>query len=213
MVAIFAIALIFSGCAGLEVRDKQLEQKEYKLDLKVSVNNIESKGVLVVNKSDNYQIEVEAPDDSDYVTINTCHREIVLRDQKERFKTKIYPTEIEKDGYCPMIINAFSPKYKFAGAFIDFIDTDLDAGLICNGTDLMSHGSGVCQSKAGLLQRIKFENETIAANPSIGCERLIKNGNSFDIKTSKGKCVYTFKSGDKIYRLTMIGYEEYQMRK
>lgn len=212
--AALLLAALLSGCANLPMATQDSASKEYKMDLGLVVNGIAGKGTMVVPKSALYDIQVTAPDNADIVTINTCHREMILNKQDNKFGVKFTPTDIENNGYCPIIISAFAPTFTYAGGFIDVQDVDLPAILTCNGKTANTSGVSVCQSRMGMIEKIQFADPVNAGVPDLPCPALSGSpGVSFEVHLGKGRCVYAFKevSSGRIHRLTTQGYEQFML--
>lgn len=203
---------LLSACASPQAQQMEAS-KEYRMDLELNVNGMSDRGLMVVPVSQAYTINVRAPGDSELVTLTSCHREVVLPRQRDFFAVKYEPTEVEASGYCPVQISAFSPKFRYAGGLIDFQDQELPAILICNGVTKNVTGVSVCQSREGMVQKIKFPSKVRAGQPA-NCPPMDKaEGEDFEVNLGKGKCVYAFvDETKKIHRLTTFGYEEFQLR-
>jgi hypothetical protein len=63
----------------------------------------------------------------------------------------------------------------------------------------------------GLIQKIEFSQE-VKFIPQTACPISTIGNKTFEYKTTKGECVYVFKSGDKFHRLVTIGWESILIR-
>lgn len=177
-------------------------------------------GMAAVPHADKYVIQVTTPDAPDLVVITTCHREVTLPKQRDRFEYIFYPNLIESRGYCPIFISAYSAKTWLTQGFIDIQDplTDVPASLSCNGEFSKSTGVSVCQSRIGLMEEISFDREMVVGH-SAKCQdpipRLSGGGNSgyvWDFTMSEGNCVWKFfdkKDPTKTHRLNSFGYNQF----
>ena len=96
-------------------------------------------------------------------------------------------------------------------------EAKLPAVVSCNGSEYNSRGVTVCQSKKGLTQLITFPVE-VEVDPPGNCP-LRKtpgkiSGKIFKYKIPRGRCVFAFKekAGERIHRLTTLGYEDILIR-
>ncbi len=220
--ACFSLLLFLQSCSAMSMatapsnpQNQTDPDRVYKMDLELTVNGISGNGMMVVPNATVYEIEARAPGSVEILTMQTCHREIVMNRSGERVRLRLEPTEIERSGYCPVTISAFSPKFRYAGGFIDpqASDASLTASLICNGAASASAGVSVCQSRTGLAQKIVFESEVQVGPSKCGAPKDLGDKKSFELRLSTGMCVYAFKeiNGSRIHRLTTNGYEEFNM--
>lgn len=151
-------------------------------------------------------------DDIDFVTVQTCHREIIIRNKDYKRGIAFQLSSIEADGYCPILIQTFTKDRLYSAAMLDLDGSGLNATIDCNGAITNFKGVGVCQSRIGMIQQIEFAEPVKITDPQSGCDSLQKQSDSkFRWRTSKGKCVYLFKGlvSGAIHRLTTNGYEEF----
>lgn len=195
----------------------------YKKEMQVSVEGMNGFGTMVTTLKPKLHFTFKSSKKIDSFKISTCHKEEVFSDIKDCFwgKCKEYdyiPTDIEsKEIVCPMFVESFSAQDASKdSAYIDFQTNDmkLTHHIECNGSSYDSFGVSVCQTKAGLEQRLTFLEEVIFSAPKSGlCANFETTDNKqFMIKPSSGLCVYAFinKAKDKIARVTMVGYDEYK---
>ena len=211
------LILLLTVTACATVPQVPLDAKRaYRMDLSLKVNGKSGSGVLVVEPALRYEIEARAKGDPQVLMLSTCHRETVLENQDRTFKTVYSPSGVEFDGYCPMRVEAFSDRFKYQAALVD-VKTEaeqLPVILHCNGVIETATGVTVCQSRAGLLQRLDFPDE-VTGLASRGCAEPVLTGTRAEITLSVGSCVYSFKSkkSGQLHRLTTYGYEEVLLAK
>ena len=160
-------------------------------------------------------ITVNPPSGFNYIGITSCHRDHQLEKQGNEFTYRYDAINgIENVGSCPVIITAIRKSdasiYK---AFIDFsnIENHVVGSVSCNGVQRWYKGVSTCQTKMGLVIRLRF-NQNMLTDPD--CNIVKINPRQFEISTQKDSCVYMFKAKgeDKWFRLTTIGYEEVILR-
>ena len=204
----------------------------YKKDMVVTVDGVTSEGILVVPQKDIHNIHIKAQGDLDLFTFTTCHREEIAEDvsnvtetrgffrrkieKKREVKLDYRPAKIEKMGACPVQLGGYEEgKGRHSWGFIDFESpsTTLKGKLYCNGSESLGATVTACQSRAGLIQAIEFEEEVFVA-PTEGCEIGYTKGTFFKFQIKKGQCVYAFMNKKlEVHRLTTLGYEIVPIRK
>jgi hypothetical protein len=203
LIALLATGL--SACALQEPRET-LGTKEIRLDLPLSVNGVSGEGVLVVPRSDRYEVKLKYLSKPEMVTLSTCHREIILLENIITYA----PSLTESGGYCPMVLTFLARNDEYRGAIVDFSDLELGAILLCNGKTEKNIGVSICQARAGMLQEIIFASPMNVATSVGTCAQPTSNDQlRWQIKLGKGHCVYAFKekASGKLHRLTTFGYE------
>lgn len=165
--------------------------------------------------SDSKEIEIEIPaKKTKLITITSCHREQIYRGVNERKWSLFYNPRngIEDKNYCPLDIKVFYESGHIAYGFLDFKyekELTIPAKVSCNGKQRDTIGFSICQSRKGLIQRLKFSNNP---HPKMqkGC-KLDKGKllGEYFIRPDKNKCVYLFQlSNGSRYRFVTLGYEE-----
>jgi len=199
----------------------------------ITHNNKVYEGVAILPQEEKSEILIEAKGSLDLFTMRTCHREWTKEKawnvesykrrlfwkRKIKHKNKInltyIPTELEM-GYCPMELGGFEIQGgRHSWALIDFRTEEetLEAEIMCNGDQYKSLGVSICQSRKGLVQVIKF-NEQVEVHPTNSCDLGKNKGKVFEYITNRGECVYAFRGiiSKKIHRLTTLGYEKILIR-
>lgn len=219
---IFIILVLSTSCTSL---NQKLDPKtNWPKDAKLKVNGHKGVGTLVVPQASVYNFEVEARGQLDLFTYSTCHREWYQESAwEEGWFTSEYETKFEyrpnavEKGHCPLQMGGYEKKKgRHSWALVDFEDsgTTLPGLVHCNGSSYNSRGVTICQSKAGLLQKIEF-TVPVLYSPDQGCPitKVIED-KTFEIVLPRGECVYMFveKSGERVHRLTTYGYDEVILR-
>lgn len=210
------LASLLVGCTSV---DQKLDPKIfYKRDMQITVNGKSWNGVAVAPLSDKYDVVVKTPGRMDLFTFTSCHREFTQRDAGNEIKFTYYPTVgIEDVGSCVVRMGAYEKKRgRHAWGLIDFETKGYtaQADVACNGSLSNANGVTVCQSYAGLKQRIRFKYP-MKISPSEGCRMLTPVDElNFDYEIVKGECVYEFfePSFSRRFRLTTVGYEQILIR-
>lgn len=227
---ILVIAAVVAGCSP-DVRQPVNPSGVYKHDVQISVDGVNYTGVAVLpGGKSKYTLDMSFAGRLDLFTLSSCHREITQEDagrsggifdrSKNRMRLVYEPVAgIEAGEFCPIMIGGFEKdKGRHSWAFIDFETPreTMPAVLLCNGARQGFRGVSVCQSGAGLMQRVFF-NEPMNSENSEDCPKLKgdDDGRVFDFYPPLGRCVYTFreKAGQRrFHRLNVIGYNEILIR-
>lgn len=225
------ITLFFSvitiGCGMLPVKKEEPQSRSlddfYKRDLEVCFEGSCGEGVLVVPKKASYNFKIKSKGALDLFTFSTCHREETQEavgggwfgSDKKMDGTYIPMAGIETE-YCPAYIGGYDKKGMHSWGFIDF-ETDeakLPAVLMCNGDRVKSNGVSICQSKAGLIQEIRFEKPVTVEFDAAKCKLpKSEDGKIFRFEQPRGECVLAFFSAEgNVHRLTLLGYDKIMIR-
>jgi hypothetical protein len=215
-----------AACQSTQMSPDKVPDRVYRRDMLVTINGKSSDGVMVVPRSSSYKIRVEGKAKIDLFTLQSCHREMLTSDIKNSgiWRTKSVvevdyapAPGVEDSGACPVQLGGYE---KAAGrhswALVDFESTDetLKANLFCNGDKSVGNGVSICQSRAGLIQKIVFERPVVFS-PDKGCEIPESSDQTWTFAIPKGVCVYYFAEKQKpnrAHRLTTIGYEDVLVR-
>ena len=210
----------------------------YRKDMIITVNGETFEGMGTVDAAKTYNFNVEAVGQLDMFLFSSCNREWMKerawnvkrkvksglfgwgRKLRDQVKEIIFPytpiAEIEQT-YCPVSLYAAekSPG-RHSWGFVDFRTPNfvLPAELQCNGEVLSIKGVGVCQSRKGKTQVIKFTDEVVVPSSS-SCPMPTERGTSFEFTLPRGECVYSFtriKRPHLEFRLTTYGYDKIPMR-
>lgn len=223
---LFLIVNLLIGCGSPVLKnDPQSRSLDdfYKRDLEVCFEGTCGEGVLVVPKKTSYKFKIKSKGALDLFTFSTCHREETAEavgggwfgSSKSMDGTYIPMQGIETE-FCPAYIGGYDKKGMHSWGFIDF-ETDeakLPATVFCNGNRIKSGGVSVCQSKAGLLQEIRFEVPVSVEFDSVKCKfPKPEDSKIFRFEMPSGECSVAFFSEDNnVHRLTLIGYQKIMIR-
>lgn len=210
---LIAIAFVFHSCANLPQHGAIDVSKTYRMDLDLEANGRRGNGVLVVAPAEKYVIRVRPSQKPDTVILNTCHREISMGRNDRDFTYEYVPTQVEREGFCPLELSVFSQKLWYQGGLVVTKEGgwSLPASLLCNGQTSASEGVSACQSKSGLIQQIVFP-VPVNAGVSGKCGGLTStDGLKFEFKPKSGQCAWVFreKTGSREHLLTTVGYDQF----
>lgn len=186
--------------------------KTYMMELDLEIDGVKAKGVYEAPiKKESYKINISLQEKPHVVKINSCHREVVLRDPGKYFTFIYNPVpSLETGGGCFLEISAFTESgYNQWGA-VDFNNGETLVGILgCNGMGYIYKGSSVCQSRVGLVQTITFNSNVLVYAPD-RCPKMKKvTEKTFTFDMGKDKCIYLFVDENKAeHRLTTFGYDE-----
>jgi len=220
------VALLLISCTEVsQVADTKVL---YKRDVRILHGGREFIGIAVLPLAASYKLELTFPGEVDLFTFRSCHREVTQEDaggggifgKKNRVAYTYDPVgPFETDRYCPIEISGLEQQGgRHSFAFIDFETSreTMPAVVTCNGKVKQYSGVSVCQSPAGLMQRIKFARK-VSVTSLDGCPvPLSENGSAYDLLLGVGRCVYSFRSSETpqdFHRLSTIGYQEILIRK
>lgn len=223
----FAATLAMIGCAIPLVTESPDPNKIFKYDLKGTVNGVPFDGSGVIPWSDVYNFKIISRVDVDLFTVSSCHRDFSVESaisigwfQKKRgYEYEYRPADgIENSGSCLVRIGAYNrDKGASAWGIVDFEtkEANLPAQNVCNGNSAQTNGVSVCQSRAGLIQRLVFpvavhHSDNIEAR----CNLKSTDGKTWEYLMPQGECVIAFKelNGSKIHRHTTVGYTDILIR-
>jgi hypothetical protein len=228
MKIVFLLFLLFS-CAPILEKEKLEPSKFYKRDMIISINGETEEGVIVAKNNSKYSFHVEARGDLDVFIMNSCHKEETkerawnvkkrvrsglfgwgskMIDVKREVSFDFYPNELEQDD-CPLELIGLEKNGKHSWGFVDFENPSysLKAKMFCNGRIYDLNGVGVCQSRAGLMQKIVFPEKVVVSEKNL-CGFKNLDSLSIEFKTPKDKCAVIFKGeSGNLFKLTILGYE------
>lgn len=224
---ILLIALVASGCT--QVDQSLSPSKFYKRDVRITYDGVSYLGVAVLpGGKKHYDLEMTFAGQLDLFTFRTCHREVTQEDagggrifgKRNKVAFRYSPVnEIESEDYCAVQIGGYEISGgRHSWGFIDFetpLET-LNAKAMCNGRTQFFNGVSVCQSPAGLLQKVVFERPVTVKHTDDCPELLTIDDKTFDIYPPLGRCVYSFRSIEEprdFHRMTIIGYEDILIRR
>ncbi len=208
---------VLAGCSTTnQILDTNLF---YKRDIGIEVNGKQYEGVVVIPKAPKYNLVLKAKGKLDLVLIRSCHREFSGEKLSSgwlgnnSFKYEYVPTPgIEDTRTCPLRVEVYeAEKGRNSWALLDFESPDyvVPYWLQCNGSVTRPSGVGVCQTKAGLAQRVRFDEPIRFAPPEpVGCALPMKKDGAYEFLATTGECLYHFDTQDgRKGRLIVIGYQ------
>lgn len=215
------------GCANIQ-HDLGIDLKGgdfVKRDMQISYLDKSFEGTAVLPRADEYSLKFEALGRLDLFTLQTCHRDVSeqvsggLFSGKKEKSVQYKPSDIESDSVsCPVLVGGYEKrKGRHSWAFIDFEHPELTLPfkVQCNGSLEAARGVGVCQSRKGLIQRIKFEGPVLMSEKA-RCGVMTKVSDLvYDLRVKTGRCVWRFKEAAKEgreARLTVLGYDRVMIR-
>lgn len=226
------IGLVVSGCESLTTVPTQKLSNDviYRRDMIITVNGVTREGVITMPMLDKNKVHIEAAGDLDLFAMYNCAGEWVKPkawnvtttvrsglfgwgtktiDMKRQVDFEYIPQGLERLGACPLMLEGRSKDGKDSWGFIDF-QTDsfkLQGVITCNSAVRPFEGVEACQTRAGLYQQLKFD-EDVFLSPDPGCELDKTDGREFTFKMPSGMCVYRIKAKEsgKLGKLTLIGY-------
>lgn len=217
--AIFA--LFFASCAGVGVTSGPSTSVIYEADLFGSVDGIPFQGVFVGQSQPSHTFVIQSKTDVNVMTIQSCHRYLHFEDviktgwfrANRGFQTSFDAApEIETTGYCVIRLAAYSKQVGAGEAYgIGIFKNekfDLPAINICNGAEGQTSGSSVCQTMAGLVERLKFPGQVVTARPLPDgsglipqmCKGKLIDATTFEYEMPQGECIIAFGEVAKPHR-------------
>lgn len=213
LIPLIPFLLAFGGAPPQEADPKIY----YKRDISIYEGGTTFEGVAILADKDEYQIRFRSPGRMDLITVASCHREFHKEEVGTSFTYTYKPVKgIEDMPACPLQINGFERnRGRHTSGYIVFQrrGLSLDATMKCNGEETELKGVGVCQSREGLIQQIRF-NVPVTVRSRAKCEITPERDKKFEFKVNNRECQYLFKEkdGTRLLRLDTIGYEDILLR-
>jgi len=225
---IIAITLtFFTGCLSLKTQQftDKVPLYQYKPDILITVDGQTFDGMAVTLLNGPKDIQITSKAKLDLLMISSCHRNFTVERvgykgnwfgvggaSAKTFTYHYAPTTIEKEGFCPLYIQAFDKSGITAWGYMAFrTEEALPAKTECNGTGWKFSGVSVCSSRAEFEQAVSFDRP-VKFEVSDLCKITEKPGNSFRLRTQKGFCYATFTDGTDLHRVVLLGYDEALIR-
>lgn len=183
-------------------------------------------GYAVVPYGHLYNFKIRHSAKMDKVFLTTCHREI---EENRAGKSERFPYMPKaNERLCDLKIAAYNMDGGEHGfAYVSFENDEYKLPFIseCNGGQPIEfRGVGICQSKAGLIQYLKFSepvdmvSERICEKHDLQCLALpkscarfsTKNGLDYEYTIEYGRCrimFLSFEGEDRVGKFTTIGYD------
>jgi len=215
--------LLLGACSTWQQVNISPPLYRYKADIKVTVDGKSFDGMAVTKLNGPKLIEIESKAALDLLTISSCHRQFTAervdaksgwfgRGSGHTYKYTYSPTEVEKEGFCPIYLQAFDRNGVVAWGYLAFrTEEELPSQMDCNGRQITFAGVSVCQSKAGLRQQISFA-VPVKMKGSELCKVQAINDKTFRFSTEMGFCYATFTDGKNWHRMVLLGYDQVLVR-
>lgn len=208
------------NCSSTQQLTVETPLYKNRASMKITVDGITYDGMAVGKLDGPKKIQLISQAALDLLRITTCHRDFSVEKVDKGwfggsghlYTYEYHPTDVEKSKVCPMYIQAFSKDRVTDWGFIAFrTDETIPAEMQCNGWWWKSDGISVCQTKAGLDQKIKFDRDVLyEAEPS--CSITAKSKREFVVRGSMGFCYAEFSDGKEWHRLILLGYDSVLIR-
>lgn len=231
--ALFLICVIgivltfFVGCSLLQKGQPatRLPLWTYKADISITLDGQTFDGMAVTTVGAK-SIQLKSKAKLDLLLISSCHREFSQERvdyEKGWFglggsSAKVYtysytPTQIEKESFCPLYIQAFDRSGIAAWGYVAMRTVEaLPSQTHCNGRTWKFSGISVCQSRKGFEQGISFDVPVRYASNDL-CQITAKSDRDFRVRVKgMGFCEATFTDGKNKHRLVLLGYDEVLVR-
>lgn len=209
--------LITTGCS-MPQPVKYDEDKTYARRARLEVNKLKGVGSIVVPRAAKYEVTAESDVDMDFLLVTTCSREHEVMGAGDSFRYTYIPAPgVEDNRPCPLRFSAVEKKRdRRTVGVVEFQDPAyaLPAKLCCNGACGPVLGVSVCDSAAGLVQRMEFSAPIEMNTPDPACKLYavyLKGAHAIEFKTPRGECNHVIREASapgRIHRLTTYGYDE-----
>jgi hypothetical protein len=178
VLALAAVMVGLPGCASTGTPAPAATPK-YELTLSGTLDGINFQGVALGAAGQKHVITIASKNEVHYFIAKTCHRsekheDVISQGWIKETKSWSYqfseaPT-IEDTGDCPLRICVYSTTVgapPVQCAVIDFTNPkyQLLGENICNGADGDSHGKNICHTQVGLVERVRFKETVVVADP------------------------------------------------
>lgn len=212
---IFSFSFFLLSCACSPVEQKLDPKVIYRRDMEITINGKQFTGTGVVPAAEKYDLKVKTIGRNDVFTFTTCHQENEYRTGRNDVQFTFVPRiglENGKDS-CTADLGGFDKdKGRHSWGMIDFENPlyKVPGNVDCNGFTYTANGVALCQSLAGLKQRVQFQYP-VKISPSEGCRMLTPaDEKTFEYEMVQGKCIYEFwePSFSRRFRLTTFGYDQ-----
>lgn len=218
VVTVLYFMLFVSGCATMGADGGSSGQTIYELDLYGTLDGAAFDGLSVGSNARSHVIQIISKTDVNEMVIQSNGRYKHFPDviQTGWFKQnrgfEYHYDEIpgiEDTGYSVLRLSAFSKQTKGDGSPVGaafgliLFHNDkyqLPAENICNGADTPTVGASICQNRAGLIARLKFDSQVVSARakadgsgPIPGqCVGTFIDANTFEYLLPLTECVIEF---------------------
>lgn len=225
MLFIFVIFCVFfimlTGCASFipsSLKDpidiKSNASKDvyhYKSDMVLTLEGKSFPGLAATKLNGPLTFQASSKVDFDYVIIDSCHRDDLIRLKGKTITYTFNPLPVESDCKSILLIQAFSKDLATDWGLIAFkSDETLPTaknGVECNGVRWTFSGYTVCNHKMLKPQRIAFDVDikSFRAQPQCNIKKLSER--AFELRPDLGECSAVFSDGERWHTALFIGYE------
>jgi hypothetical protein len=215
---------LLAACSTAQQKVDEGALYQYRADIDIAVDGrtFKGMGVTLLDRDKSITFTSRAP--LDVITISSCHRQEVYEKEAKDWKGDagfvlpyVYDAnDIEKDGVCPIYVKALSENGLAAWGYLAFrspSEAYFPAHIDCNGAGTTFAGVSVCQTKAGLRQRIEFDRDVkFTAEPACHIDAL--SARAFDLSSDLGFCYATFidEKTRSFHYLILLGYDKVFVR-
>lgn len=199
----------------------------YRADLQITVDGVTFDGVGVTGaRSTEVDIGVVSQINLDRVEVETCARQDVCENGKpcngnfaiddgwfgaagKRLVYHYTPSVDEAQGSCPIYFRVYAKTDLASWGYLAFRSADetLPAHTVCNGAGITFSGHSMCQTKAGLIQRITFTTDVDDYDVDKTCGITKLDARNFQLRPALGLCTGKFISQGKWHGLDLIAYD------
>jgi hypothetical protein len=224
----FIFACLFAGyaligCASTPKSPMNQKFDFYRAEMLISIGDRSYRGLAITplpKPNTQLQVTIQSPITLDRLEISTCSRHVVMREVDKQggwfgrssssySMTYTYdPTPTELEGNCPIHFEAFSKDVQKAWGMLFFRDDQaLPSEMDCNGQHWSFSGLSICQTKAGMEERMTFAVPvTFAATDN--CIITTTDKLNYLVRSTGGFCKATFSDGTKFNDLVLLGYNQ-----
>lgn len=188
------------------------QESTNRANMSFSIDTTTFEGTAVILRKTSQIISFNIPTDTIRLMITTCNREEFFLNPKtdKPFAYNFIPVMyVENLDSCLLTATAITKNGETRKAIIDFLTGEQLTGISkCNGKTKTTKGVDFCQSRAGLIQVIEF-NEQVVNVAQDGCPPLTTafGAYAYQYKIGSGFCSYRFMNKNKdVFRLTTYGY-------
>lgn len=224
--ALVAFIMVNLGCAVSPVATQPAAPPAVnKFDMFGTINGQSFTGAGVIPIANSYDMKISSRADVNMIMVQTCHRNFTADDvikqgwlqQNRTYDYKWTPAPgIEDSGSCLIRIGSYNKNVggQNAWAIIDVETPDMTLPAVneCDGDLSEVKGVSMCQTKAGLIERLIFDvpvKVDTAAIP-VQCRGLLDlAGKVWEYQAGLGECVVIFDEvavPHRMHRHTTEGY-------
>lgn len=171
--------------------------------------------MISIPRSEPTKILVESPVKMDLIRISSCNRDKTYEKigQSMAFTYDYDPTDVEKEGMCPIYLQIFDERLLTSWGLIAFKTTEkLHATVSCDGDQYDAEGLDSCQSMVGFEQGLDFK-VPIKYTTRGPCQVIRLNEKSLRVRTSDlGFCQLTAYDQKDFFKFILLGYDEVLVR-